>query len=290
MDYSQPITEIIKRRFSCRVYTGDILAEEKRQQLEALLASIQTGPFGSPLRFKLVAATAKDSKELKGLGTYGMIRGASGFILGAVGSGDGNLENFGYRMEEIILFATDLGLGTCWLGGYFTRSSFAARMGLREGEDIPAVTSVGNIPDDPTLMDRLIRRLAGAHSRLPWESIFFDHHFGSPLSQAVAGEYAIPLEMVRLGPSASNKQPWRVVKGDGAWHFYLQRTPGYGQGGISKLIAKSDLQRLDMGIALCHFELTAREAGLAGDWTLDDEPDLKKPDDHTEYTASWIES
>jgi hypothetical protein len=289
MNYSQPVTGIIKRRFSCRVYAGGILAEGKRQQLEDLAASVQTGPFGTPLRFKLVAATAKDSKELKGLGTYGMIQGASGFILGAVGQGNRNLEDFGYQMEAIILLTTDLGLGTCWLGGNFTKSSFAARMGLRDGEDVPAVTSVGNIPDNPKFMDRLIRRLAGAHNRLPWESIFFDHRFDSRLSQEKAGDYAVPLEMVRLGPSASNKQPWRVVKGDGAWHFYLQRTPSYGQGGLSKLMVKSDLQRLDMGIALCHFELTARETGLKGDWALDEEPDIEMPDEYSEYTASWIE-
>ena len=37
------------------------------------------------------------------------------------------------------------------------------------------------------------------------------------------------LEMVRRGPSASNKQPWRVVRAGERWHLYLQRTRGYGR-------------------------------------------------------------
>jgi len=41
--------------------------------------------------------------------------------------GDKNLEDFGYLMEEAILFATGLGLGTCWLGGSFTKSGLPKR-------------------------------------------------------------------------------------------------------------------------------------------------------------------
>jgi hypothetical protein len=49
----------------------------------------------------------------------------------------------------------------------------------------------------------------------------------------------------------------------------------------------ADIQRLDMGIAMCHFELTARELGLPGKWACA-EPSIKKPDGLTEYTVSWV--
>src|SRR5512137_726052 len=91
----------------------------------------------------------------------------------------------------------------------------------------------------------------------------------------------------RLGPSASNKQPWRIVREGDRWHFYLQRTPRYAAVGIGKLIRIADIQRIDLGIAMCHFELTAAELGLAGQWQIGD-PGLEMPDDLTEYTASWI--
>ncbi len=89
-----------------------------------------------------------------------------------------------------------------------------------------------------------------------------------------------------MGPSATNKQPWRIVRGGDAWHFYLRRTKGYGKGSLAfKALRIADLQRVDMGIAMCHFELVAREAGLDGRWVVDD-PGLDVPDG-VEYTATW---
>jgi hypothetical protein len=54
------------------------------------------------------------------------------------------------------------------------------------------------------------------------------------------------------------------------------------------MLKLEDLQRVDMGIAMCHFELASDELGLTGRWATA-EPAIKKPDDSTEYVASWIE-
>jgi hypothetical protein len=91
--------------------------------------------------------------------------------------------------------------------------------------------------------------------------------------------------MVRIAPSASNKQPWRVVKDGQRWHFYMQRTPGYREDPLKIFLGLCDLQRLDLGIALCHFEFAAKEAGLTGHW-VEDRPDIA-PLAQTEYIASW---
>jgi hypothetical protein len=48
------------------------------------------------------------------------------------------------------------------------------------------------------------------------------------------------------------------------------------------------MPRLDMGIAMCHFELTARELGLAGEWQVG-APDLQISDKRVEYVVSWVE-
>jgi hypothetical protein len=102
-----------------------------------------------------------------------------------------------------------------------------------------------------------------------------------------ADGFAAVLEGVRMAPSASNKQPWRIVRTGADWHFYLQRTKGYGKGSpIFRLLRLTDLQRVDLGIALCHFELAAREAGLAGEWVLD-EPDIGTLSPGVQYTATW---
>jgi hypothetical protein len=284
MRYGKPITEVITQRFSCRTYLEQPIAEEKRQKLAAHAASLSIGPLGTAARLQLIAASEEDRAVLRGLGTYGIIRGATGFLVGAVPDGPKNLEDYGYLLEDLILFATDLGLGTCWLGGTFNRSTFAARMELRPGELMPAVAAVGYVSDKRGFVDRMMRRGAGSSSRLPWEEIFFAGRFGVALTRKQSGAYTVPLEMLRLAPSASNKQPWRVIQDGAAWHFYLQRTPGYRQ---THLVQIPDLQRTDMGIALSHFELTAREVGLEGHWALQ-EPPLEKPNPLTEYSVTWV--
>ena len=294
MTYSRPITEIIRQRFSCRTYLERPIEEEKRRRLQEEMASLRAGPLrdaphpvGAPLRFVLVAATEQDRNALRGLGTYGFIRGASGFIVGAVGPGIKGLEGYGYAMERLILLATDLGLGTCWLGGFFSRSRFADKVSPTDEEQVPAVAAVGTIADLAQARNTLLRRQVGADSRLPWEKLFFKGGFGVSLGREGAGAFAEPLEMVRWGPSASNKQPWRLIQNGNDWHFYLKRTAGYGRGLASALLGIADIQRLDMGIAMCHFELTARELGLRGGWVVH-EPAIAKPDALTEYTVSWV--
>jgi hypothetical protein len=234
-----------------------------------------------------VAATEEDWQALRGLGTYGFIRHAVAFIIGAIQPGEKNLEDYGYLMEAIILKATEMELGTCWLGGTFTQSRFAKKSGLKEDELMPAVTSLGYIADGVKARRTILRRGVQADHRLPWKDLFFYGQFGNPLSPTEAGEYASPLEMVRLGPSASNKQPWRVIKQGNVFHFYLQRTKGYGKGSLLfQALRLADLQRVDLGIALCHFEMTARSLGMGGTW-IHSQPPLELLDEVVEYTASW---
>ena len=116
--------EIIESRFSCRSYSNDLSRKfvSLEERCGRLTESNGSGPLGTSLRFCLVAADDGDSTVLKGLGTYGFIRNPAGFIIGAVKAGEKNLEDFGYTAESLILLATDLGLGTCWIGGIFTRT------------------------------------------------------------------------------------------------------------------------------------------------------------------------
>ena len=285
--FNAPITEIIRQRFSCRSYLDAPLDESKREQIQRFIDTLTAGPFGSHPRFLLVAASEQDNAALRGLGTYGFIRGANAFIIGA-GKPEGKwLEDFGYLMETIILYLTSLGLGTCWLGGSFTRSAFARRISLKDDEHIPTVTALGEIAGGDSSRRGLIRRFAKGERRLPWEKLFFDQDFDHPMSESEAGSDNLALEMVRLAPSASNKQPWRVVRDGKNFHFYLQRTPGYRESMLKRVLGIFDLQRVDMGIALCHFGLSMKELGDQGDWVVK-EPTIKKPDELMEYTASWV--
>jgi hypothetical protein len=293
------ITETIEQRFSCRSYDLTPIDPERRRVLKDFLSANCIGPFGTHVRLELAAASEQDRRSLKGLGTYGYIKNPPGFIIGAIGQGEKNLEDYGYLLEHAILFATNIGLGTCWLGGTFTKSGFAKKISLLENESIPAVVSVGSIAEKTQRGD-LVRKFAGSNRRLPPEQLFFDQNFGTPLRISETDPSALLLKTVRWAPSASNKQPWRIVHSGDAWHFYLQRTKGYGKGTmLFSFLRLADLQRVDMGIAMCHFELTARElglpaearraqAGLPGRWIVND-PKIQKPE-NTEYTASWTAS
>jgi len=283
---NKPVTDIIQQRFSCRSFQDIPVPTASLDLLQDLISKEKVGPFGSQPRFKLVAASQGVTDPLRGLGTYGFIRGATAYLIGASQPGGNHLEDFGYLMEEYILAATALGLGTCWLGGSFTRSSFAKKISLQPGEELPAVIALGLIADQDKARQGFIRRQIGSHQRRSWERIFSEDEFGNPLTRSSAGKYSTPLEMLRLAPSASNKQPWQIVRSGTEWHFYLRRTAGYRDGRINKVLNISDLQRVDIGIAMCHFELTARELGIEGSWHI--KPvDIIIPAEMIEYKVTW---
>jgi len=92
--------------------------------------------------------------------------------------------------------------------------------------------------------------------------------------------------MVRRAPSASNKQPWRIVRDRdrGNFHFILERTKNYYRNW--KIVGMEDLQRVDMGIAMHHFEAAAAELKLKGSWTVE-APKFSLPSEESEYIATW---
>jgi nitroreductase len=252
--FDTDVCTLIERRRSVRSYRPGPLAPEARAALSEACEALRTGPLGSPCRFGLVDRRTAPPPDgsVERLGTYGVIRGASTYLAGAAVQGPFCLPDFGYLFQLLVLRATDLGLGTCWLGGTFRRSDFGPALGLKEGELLPAVSPVGVPAGRRGLVDRAFRAAAGSNHRRPWEELFFDSS-GRPLAPEREEEpYRVALEMVRLAPSASNRQPWRLVRDSGTVHFFLEHTQGYG-GAMG-----FDLQRLDMGIAMAHFELAFR--------------------------------
>lgn len=277
--YKMPITEVIKKRISIRSYEAKALDEKLKKQLIDYMGNLK-GPFQAKIRYKLIEnETAKD-KDIK-LGTYGVIRGATSYVVSAVTKSDMYLEQVGYELEDFILYAASIGLGTCWMGGTFKKSEFAKAIELKDEEILPIITPVGYPSSTKSLVASLVRTLAGSKNRKPWSELFFQGDFAKNLTEAEAGKYKEALEMVRIAPSASNKQPWRVVKDNNSFHFYLSHTKGY----ADKL--GFDMQKLDIGIAMCHFELTLKEAGVTGKWEKV-KPNIKDANEGAEYIVSFI--
>ncbi len=289
VQYSQPVINIIKIRSSWRAYKAQPIEPEKLAKLRESMKSLSTGPFGGRARFELIECPNIDpttAKRLGTYGTYGVIKGAQYFLIGVMTQSPMDREDFGYLFEELILLATDLGLGTVWLAGTFNRSDFSNYMHITSNEYVPAVSPVGYVTDKRRLLDNVIRRYTKATTRKPWELLFFNGNFHTPLDPGVAEPFNIPLEMVRFGPSAKNWQPWRVVKDQGAnnFHFYIQHVNNRQDGG-----SLPGFTRVDIGIAMCHFDLSTVELKLPGKWVVKD-PQIVPLPPKTRYVASWISS
>lgn len=273
--------EAIKRRKSVRTYADRKLESELKEKIEKILDGQGAGFFGNRPRFTLVEKRFVQKEEKVRLGTYGFIKGAQYFIAGALAKAEWAETDYGYQLENIILEMTRMGLGTCWIGGTLNRKEYAKVLKLEDGDFIPAISALGYAANRRGIKEKIVRFGAKADQRMPWSDLFFNEDLSTPLSEAAAGSYADVLAAVRIAPSASNKQPWRLVKDGSIIHLFLVRNKGY-----SKMVSSTDLQMIDMGIAMRHFEAAAGDLKLAGHWeTL--APDIQLPDLGS-YVVSWI--
>jgi nitroreductase len=271
--------EAIERRRAVRTYSRQPVTGETKEGIRRLLREL-TGPFEGRVRLELIEKKEVAAKEGVKLGTYGVVVGASLFVAGAAGPGTQAMEQLGYILEQAVLYLTSLGLGTCWIAGTFRRSAFATAMHLKDDEMLPVVTPVGYASRIRGPVD-MIFKPSLARKRVPWENLFFDGDLGKPLDKAAAGPFAVPLEMVRLAPSASNKQPWRVLRRNGSFLFFLHGDRVY------RKMFEFDIQRIDMGIALLHFEAAARQLGLPGHWE-NPSTEQSAPSKSLEHIMTWV--
>ena len=276
IDFS--IEEVVKKRYSVRNYKDVGIEAEKINEIKVFIDSLDN-PFGKEVHLHLFHI--EDSKEKKKLGTYGVIKGARNYIGTTIKLESMTLEALGYEFEALVLYLAHLGLGTCWLGGTFDRKGFARAMNIKEGELLPIISPYGYAADKKHIAELAMRKMIKADHRKDWNELFFIKDFNTALSKEEAGDFAFPLEMVRLAPSASNKQPWRVVVEDDVLHFYEQREPGYSD------VFPYDIQRVDLGIAAAHFDFSVREKGIKGQFKIESPSEIRLPK-NIEYAFSWI--
>ncbi len=262
------LLETVKGRKSVRSFEQRPLSEEDRNAVEEYIRDIPN-PFDIPVRFKLL-----DAKE------YGLsspvLSGEQLYVAGIVEKKPYADVAFGYSFEKLVLYAWKLGIGTVWIGGTMKRDLFERAAGLTQDSMMPCISPLGYPAKKRSLKETMMRKGIGADSRIPAEKLFFDGAWGRPLE--ADEEMKDILEMVRWAPSAVNKQPWRIILADGIYHFYEKKDNGY----VSD--ATGDLQKIDVGIAICHFMSGLEEKGIKADVNVND-PGLEIPDD-AEYVAS----
>ena len=262
MKSETPLSDIIHIRTSRRTYNPETIADEVLTSIEQLIRNTPAGPLGTKIEFSLISLSDVSNQRLK-LGTYGFIQGARYFIAGGIIPSKEGFLDYGYNLERLILEFTRMGLGTCWLGGTFDRSEFSRAISLKNGQEIPAVSPIGYPAAKRRLGERIIRLGAGSENRLPRERMFFDKDSRNPLILPDGHLHKTILDSIRMAPSASNNQPWRIVADGNVFRFYLSRKPGY-----QKAFSRIDMQMLDMGIAMAHFDLVARENNIIPEWNI----------------------
>ncbi|MBN2852862.1 MAG: nitroreductase [Clostridia bacterium] len=277
----------IEKRTSVRTFQIKPLTEVDKLWIRQTIEEIskEKGPFRNQIHFRLL--NADPNKSGKPVGTYGLIKNAQSYITGVIPNSDDQLCDFGYLMEKIIIRLTGKNIGTCWLGGTFKRENFKEALTVKEGYIIPAVVPVGYAMDSRSSVEKAMRLFAKSNSRQDWSQLFFLSDFDTPLEKEEhkneIGNLTDAFESVRLAPSASNKQPWKMVLDfeKSNVYVYINENPNYSG---NKMGFK--MQRIDAGIALYHFEAIAKENGINGEWEFNI-PSVKVPSENYQYIATY---
>jgi len=148
---------------------------------------------------------------------------------------------------------------------------------------------IGYAAEKKTIPEKIMRYAVGASQRLPREKLFFNYHTQEPINQSqidskdtgTLQKYSESLEMLRLAPSASNTQPWRVFFDEMSNEFHFYKKPK------NRIYESMGMHELDMGIAMAHFELTSHYNGLNGSWTIHSSTETTQLPDNLQYMISW---
>ena len=266
------IIEAARHRRSVRTFDGKPLKAEEIKKIKDF-ADSAANPFEIPIEWVML-----DTEEYS-LSTP-VISGEKLYIAGKMKRVKNAEAAFGYTFEKIVLFAETLGIGTTWIAGTMKREIFEQAINLADGEVMPCISPLGRPAAKMSLRETVMRKGVKADTRLGFEELFYDSDFDTPLAEEKAGKLKTALELVRLAPSAVNKQPWRIVIKDGRAHFYEKKNKAHAD-------ADSwDVQKIDIGIALAHFEIGAAHEGITAEFEISD-PGIPAAQG-TQYMASFV--
>ena len=221
--------EAIDRRISRRSYLPTPLPEKTVRILQGAIAEANTA---SGLQISLVQNGGAAFSGFRR--SYGMFSGVRDYFALAGPCNDLCLmEKVGYYGELLVLEATRLELGTCWVGGTYDKKSCPVR--LRPGDELVCVISVGAVPKEPGWKEKLIYRMVHRSTKSVEQMYTAE---GTPPDWFLAGVCA-----AQKAPSALNRQPVMFSWKNG---IAAAEVPDY-----------ATHQAIDLGIAKAHFELAA---------------------------------
>lgn len=233
----------IDARRSRRRYLPTPIDETSKAQLEELAAELNAlGPIQFELVWNNGVAFTGFTKS------YGMFNGVINYIVLLGPDDEVSGEQLGYHGETLVLAATGMGLGTCWVGGSFSRSDipFAAE----EGDVLYCVIALGNVSSEDSLKERIVRGMVHRKTKSAEEMYDADG--------PVPDWFQTGMAAVQKAPSAVNRQPVKFHYRDGTATATTDHLD-------------DRMRRLDFGIAKRHFEIGAGggkwEWGNGGEFT-----------------------
>lgn len=229
--------EATEARVSCRAYADRIVEPGKIEQIESRLNEINER---SGLHLQLYGPRTEGGDAVTM--SKSMFTGPVYHYIACVCKPDDeSMDRLGYHGEELALLATRLGLGTCWVASTFDRDT--CRVEIGEGEEFPAIISIGYAMEKTPIKQRTIR--AGLRKR------------DKPLLKLMAGDVEAAPEWFRSGvlcaskgPTAANLQPVVFTWEDGMTSADIPEK-------------SRPIQDVDLGICKLHFEIGS---GRSGTW------------------------
>lgn len=248
------IHQAIMARVSTRTFKAQAFSPKRVERIKEILKEASRHTlFKTPVSFDYLSVEEAGYRTKK-IGTYGMFRGHQGFVYGLCQNSKEGYLDFSYAMEHIVLALTKEEIATCWVAGTFNRKQFYKAMAETDPGVLPAIVPIGVASEKLRLYEKLMKKVAKPRNRLAFDQLFFEGDFKTPLkAQSV---FYKALQMVRLGPSAVNKQPWRAVVMGKQCHLYLYNTA----------LSTYPYTSLDMGIAAYHLSQSLLEDGYKGEF------------------------
>lgn len=233
--------DLAKSRRSVRTFDGNQVDDSAIDELKKYADEI-VNPFGLKTRFLFLDAEKNNLSSP-------VLSGEKLYVTAMMTPGENADVAYGYSFESLLMKAHEMGLGTVWIGGTMPREKFESASNLQENEVMPCVSPIGVTAQSMSLKEGLMRKGVKADKRFDFDKLFFEGSFENGMSEDRAEALGLKraLEAVRIAPSAVNKQPWRVVVIDDVAHFFIKHDRGYDNGTY-------DLQKIDLGIGMYHFE------------------------------------
>ena len=229
------LQEAVRKRISNRAYLDQVVEPEILDTLEARMREINEA---EGLHFQLIGPAADTG--LAAIMDHKLFATDVKYCIACVGPTDlVSREKIGFFGEELVLRATQLGLGSCWVASTYRKESVA--MTIDEEEDVACIITLGYVPERQPLKQATLRKGLRARDKSA-------HQLMAGEVEAAPDWFVEGVKCAIAGPTAVNMQPVVFTWSDG--------------------VARADIpdqmrpiQDVDLGICKYHFMVGSGQPG-----------------------------